>query len=122
MESIHQQLIADLVEHYGTWFQDPAALAAGRMTDHLYPYESLFSPIQVNTVKIKNRIVMGPMGNVSMADETGRPGAKMIEYYAERARGGVGLITSGIVPVSFSVDPSFLEPGGLVYLPRIDGS
>jgi 2-enoate reductase len=118
----YQQLIAELVEHYGTWFEDEEALQAGRMTDHLYPYEHLFSPIQVNDVKIKNRLVMGPMGNVSMADETGRPGAKMIEYFVERARGGVGLITSGLVPVSFSVDPSFLEPGGLVYLPRIDGS
>jgi 2-enoate reductase len=92
------------------------------MTSDLHPYRLLFSPIQVNTVRIKNRIVMGPMGNVSMAEETGRPGAKMIRYFVERAKGGVGLITSGLVPVSFSVDPSFLEPGGLTYLPRIDGS
>jgi 2-enoate reductase len=117
-----QALISELLDRYGNWFHDEEALAAGRMTADLYPYQRLFSPIQVNGVKLKNRIVMGPMGNVSMADETGRPGAKMIEYYVERARGGVGLITSGLVPVSFSVDPSFLEPGGLVYLPRIDGS
>jgi 2-enoate reductase len=57
-----------------------------------------------------------------MADETGRPNAKMIQYFAERAKGGVGLIASGLVPVKFSLDPSFAEPGDLAYLPRIDGS
>jgi len=117
-----QELVAQLIERFGTWFEDERALEAGRMTRHLYPYEHLFSPIQVNSLKIKNRIVMGPMGNVSMADEMGRPSAKMIAYYAERARGGVGLIASGLVPVTFAVDPSFTEPGNLAYLPRIDGS
>jgi 2-enoate reductase len=122
MSTDRQPLIAQLIETYGTWFEDEGRLAAGRMTADLYPYDRLFSPIQVNGVKLKNRIAMGPMGNVSMADETGRPGAKMIQYFAERARGGVGLITSGLVPVSLEVDPTFLEPGNLVYLPRIDGS
>lgn len=115
-------LVADLVAWYGDWFDDLQTLAAGRMTADLHPYHHLFSPIQVNSLRLKNRLVMGPMGNISMADETGRPGAKMIEYYVERARGGVGLITSGLVPVSFKIDPTFLEPGGLVYLPRLDGS
>jgi 2-enoate reductase len=118
----NQSLIGELLEQYGSWFQDEGGLGTGRMTADLHPYERLFSPIRVNGTWIKNRIVMGPMGNVSMADETGRPGAKMIEYFVERARGGAGLITSGLVPVSFKVDPTFLEPGGLVYLPRIDGS
>ena len=65
---------------------------------------------------------MGPMGNVSMADETGRPSAKMIAYFGERARGGVGLITSGLVPVLPESDPTIVQSGGLVFLPRIDGS
>ena len=122
MPETHQSLIAELLDHYHTWFEDPRTLEAGRMTGHLHPYEQLFSPIQVNGVKVKNRLVMGPMGNISMADQTGRPAAKMIQYFLERARGGVGLILSGVVPVSFTLDPSFLEPGGLVYLPRLDGS
>ena len=122
MSTDPQALVAKLVDWYGHWFEDEQALADGQMTADLHPYNHLFSLIQVNSVKIKNRLVMGPMGNVSMADETGRPSSKMIEYYVERARGGVGLITSGLVPVSFKVDPSFLEPGGLVYLPRLDGS
>jgi 2-enoate reductase len=115
-------LIARLVAWYDRWFASEDVDPAARMTSELHPYRHLFSPIQVNGLTIKNRLVMGPMGNVSMAEETGRPSAKMIRYFVERAKGGVGLITSGLVPVSFSVDPSFLEPGDLTYLPRIDGS
>jgi 2-enoate reductase len=122
MVNASQALVSQLIQEYGTWFQEEEAARRGRMTADLHPYDHLFSPVQVNRLEIKNRLVMGPMGNISMADETGRPGAKMIEYYVERARGGAGLITSGLVPVSFKVDPSFLEPGGLVYLPRLDGS
>ncbi|HNS50314.1 MAG TPA: FAD-dependent oxidoreductase [Anaerolineae bacterium] len=118
----YEQGIRDLVAGLGTWFHDESRLRDGRMTAELYPYHMLFSPVQVNSIRLKNRIVMGPMGNVSMVDSTGRPTAKMIEYFAERARGGAGLITSGLVPVSFSEDPSLLEPGDQTYLPRIDGS
>ncbi len=118
----YEQRVRELVESFGDWFDDDQKLRDGRMTAELYPYTQLFSPIQVNSLKIKNRIVMGPMGNVSMVDETGRPSAKMIQYFVERARGGAGLITSGLVPVSFAADPSLLEPGDLAYLPRIDGS
>ena len=117
-----QTLIDRLVARYDRWFEDEGVDRSATMTGDLHPYPHLFSPIDVNGVRIKNRIVMGPMGNVSMAEETGRPSTKMIRYFVERAKGGVGLITSGLVPVSFSVDPSFLEPGGLTYLPRIDGS
>ncbi|MHB8086484.1 MAG: oxidoreductase, partial [Dehalococcoidia bacterium] len=117
-----QRIVRELVDDYGDWFNDEKRLEDGRMTDKLYPYDKLFSPIEINAVKIKNRIVMGPMGNVCMCDETGRPNNKMIRYFVERARGGTGLITSGLVPVSFNVDPSLTEPGDLTILPRIDRS
>ncbi|MBL8966340.1 MAG: enoate reductase, partial [Spirochaetaceae bacterium] len=92
------------------------------MTKELYPFDRTFSPIRVNKLTIKNRLVMAPMGNISMAEETGRPNAKMIEYFAARARGGVGLITSGLVPISHGIDPSVTEMGNLSYFPRIDRS
>ena len=117
-----QSIVRELIEDYADWFNDEDRLEDGRMTDKLYPYDKLFSPIEINSIKIKNRIVMGPMGNVCMCDETGRPNNKMIRYFVERARGGTGLITSGLVPVSFSVDPSLTEPGDLTILPRIDRS
>ncbi|HHW56124.1 MAG TPA: FAD-dependent oxidoreductase [Clostridia bacterium] len=92
------------------------------MTKNLYPYEKLFSPIRINSITVKNRIVMGPMGNISMAEEMGRPSEKMIKYFVERAKGGVGLITTGLVPVSHDIDPSVTESGDRSYFPRIDKS
>ncbi len=92
------------------------------MTKDLYPYTDIFEPIDINKITIKNRIVMAPMGNISMCDETGRPKDLMIDYFVERAKGGVGLITTGLIPISQGIDPTVLEPGGLSYFPRIDGS
>ncbi|MBU1080796.1 MAG: enoate reductase, partial [Spirochaetes bacterium] len=114
--------VAALVASVGTWYEKPGCLAAGKMTKDLYPYTSMFSPIKVNRLSIKNRLVMAPMGNISMAEESGRPNTKMIEYFTARARGGVGLITSGLVPVSHGVDPTVTELGSLSYFPRIDRS
>jgi 2-enoate reductase len=66
--------------------------------------------------------VMGPLGNISMAEEMGRPSNKMIEYFAERARGGAGLLTSGLIPFSQGVDPTVTERANKTYFPRIDSS
>jgi 2-enoate reductase len=122
MASKTQNVIGDLVESFGRWFVDEKRLVNGKMTDKLFPYHQLFSPIQVNSIKIKNRIVMGPMGNVGLCDETGRPSNKMLQYFLERAKGGAGLITSGLVLVSYNVEASVTEPGDLSLLPRIDRS
>ncbi len=112
--------IQELVDGYGDWFRDEKRLRCGQMTKQLYPYDTMFSPIRINRLTVKNRLVMAPMGNISMCEETGRPNDKMIQYFIERAKGGVGLITSGLVPVSFGIDPSIIELGQLSYFPRID--
>lgn len=53
--------------------------------------ENLFSPCRVGTIKIKNRVVMPPM-QTSYADHKGFITDRQIDYYVERAKGGVGLI------------------------------
>ncbi|NLY36343.1 MAG: FAD-dependent oxidoreductase [Tissierellia bacterium] len=116
------KIVTRLVESYGNWFEDADHLESGRMTKELYPYDAIFTPIEINKIKIKNRLVMAPMGNISMIDETGRPNDQMIDYFVERAKGGVGLITTGLVPISQGIDPTVEEPGGLSYFPRIDRS
>jgi 2-enoate reductase len=116
------ETVRRLTEEYGSWFLSDERLAAGRLSGRLHPFERLFSPVAINGVTLKNRIVMGPMGNISMADETGRPSERMVRYFAERAQGGAGLLTSGLVPVSQRVDPAVTEPGGLSYFPRLDRS
>ncbi|MDA2811597.1 NADPH-dependent 2,4-dienoyl-CoA reductase [Nocardiopsis sp. RSe5-2] len=63
------------------------------MTD--YPH--LFSPIRLGPLTLPNRMVMGSM-HVGLEEA---PGGfeRMAAFYAERARGGVGLIiTGGIAP------------------------
>ncbi len=114
--------IQELLDFYGEWFLDGSTIENGKMTSNLYPYNSIFSPIQINSVTVKNRLVMAPMGNISMCDETGRPNEKMIAYFTERAKGGVGLITTGLVPVTHGIDNSLTEMGQLSYFPRIDRS
>ena len=56
-------------------------------------FRYLFSPIQLGTLEIKNRIVMAPMGT-NIEHPVRRWGEEEIAYFAERARGGVGLIIS----------------------------
>ncbi len=53
--------------------------------------EELFRPFKIGPVEIRNRIVMPPMITF-LAGESGAVTQRMIDYYAERARGGVGLI------------------------------
>lgn len=51
----------------------------------------LFSPIKVGSMRLKNRVVMAPMVT-RLASESGGTTQRMLDYYEERARGGVGLI------------------------------
>jgi 2-enoate reductase len=46
----------------------------------------------------------------------------MIEYFIERAKGGAGLLITGLVPVSYGIDPTLSEENNTTYFPRIDGS
>lgn len=60
-------------------------------------YPHLFSPLDLGFTTLPNRVLMGSM-HVGLEE---RPGgfARMAEFYAERARGGVGLmVTGGISP------------------------
>lgn len=114
-----EKILNDIMSNFGDWFLKDKS---PQMTKKLYPYKRIFTPIKVNKLKIKNRIVMGPMGNISMCEESGRPNHQMLSYFEERAKGGVGLITTGLVPVSHKIDPTVTELGNLSYFPRIDKS
>ncbi len=93
-----------------------------KMESRLHPYRKLFEPVSINSLVIPNRIVMGPMGNVGMAEPGGRPGERMAKYFAARASGGTGLLVSGMTPVSMKLDPSYADRDGTSIFPRLDGS
>lgn len=55
----------------------------------------LFEPGRIGTLPIKNRIVMAPMVPWGLVEPDGMLSPRGIDYYAERAKGGAGLITTG---------------------------
>ena len=61
-------------------------------------YEKMLQPGMIGNLEIKNRVVMPAMG-CSLAESTGEAGQRMIKYYADRARGGAGLIITEITRV-----------------------
>jgi 2,4-dienoyl-CoA reductase (NADPH2) len=61
------------------------------------PYPHLLAPLDLGFTQLKNRVLMGSMH--TGLEETANGFEKMAAYFAERARGGVGLIvTGGIAP------------------------
>ncbi len=54
-------------------------------------YPHIFEPLAIKNMTLKNRIVMCPMGS-NFGKLSGEMSFEHIEYYAQRARGGVGLI------------------------------
>ncbi|MDY5612915.1 oxidoreductase [Dysosmobacter sp.] len=54
-------------------------------------YEKLFEKGRIGPLTIRNRAVMSPMGT-DFADTNGNASPRLIAYYAERAKGGIGLI------------------------------
>lgn len=116
----YEKEIYNLLSSYDNWREKGFKIPS--MENKLFPYSSIFEPIKINNCVIKNRIVMAPMGNIDMAEETGRPNQMMLKYFEARARGGVGLITTGLIPVSYGIDKSLIELGDLTYFPRLDRS
>lgn len=74
-------------------------------------FERLFTPITINGMELKNRMIMPAMHHGFTTD--GHCNEKMCAFYNERAKGGVGLIILG----GISID----EYGGAHGMPSIDG-
>lgn len=60
------------------------------------PYPHLLQPLDLGFTQLKNRVLMGSMH--TGLEETKNGFEKMAAYYAERARGGVGLMVTGGIP------------------------
>ena len=63
----------------------------------------LFEQTQIGSMKLRNRIVMGPMGTTGEAD--GAYTMDGVYYFEERAKGGAGLIITGANVVSTKYEP-----------------
>ena len=67
-------------------------------------FNRLFEAIKIGEVEIKNRVAMAPMGIGGLVNLDGSPGPRVIDYYLERARGGVGLIITSLFKVENEVE------------------
>lgn len=64
----------------------------------------LFTPLSIGKVSIKNRFAMAPMGPLGLSDEQGGFNQRGIDYYTARARGGTGLIITGVTFVDNTIE------------------
>lgn len=68
------------------------------------PYAKLFEPTNIGKLTLKNKISMAPMGPVGYADTEGAFTQRGQDYYVERAKGGTGLIITGICSVDLGIE------------------
>ncbi|HHF8057432.1 TPA: FAD-dependent oxidoreductase [Klebsiella pneumoniae] len=84
-------------------------------------YPHLFSPLTINGMTLKNRIIMPPMGT-NMATLNGEVSQEQLEYYELRAKGGTGLITIENICIDFpfaSNGTTQLRIDNDQYIPRL---
>jgi 2-enoate reductase len=67
-------------------------------------FSRILEPINIGRTEIRNRVAVAPMGIVGLTSPNGTPGQRAVDYYTERARGGVGLIISGAFKVENEVE------------------
>jgi 2,4-dienoyl-CoA reductase-like NADH-dependent reductase (Old Yellow Enzyme family)/NADPH-dependent 2,4-dienoyl-CoA reductase/sulfur reductase-like enzyme len=70
------------------------------MTSNRFPH--LLSPGRIGTMELRNRMAVTAMG-VSLSEDDGSVGERLIAYHEEQAKGGVGLIISGVAGVAWPV-------------------
>jgi len=73
-------------------------------------YKSLFEPIRIGGMEVRNRLVVPPMGT-NLANDASVAEDRMIKYYEERAKGGFGLIIIEVTAVEPAGKAIVREPG-----------
>ena len=70
-------------------------------------FKKLYEPGRIGDLEIRNRFVMPPMA-VPLCSEEGFAGERIKKYLEARAKGGVGLIITGLA----AIDADYVLPGG----------
>ncbi|WP_205964204.1 FAD-dependent oxidoreductase [Ramlibacter agri] len=74
-------------------------------------FPHLFQPIQIGKLRLKNRIAMAPMGFPAMSDAEGVPTQRYVDYFTERAKGGAGLLITGMLKVEDTIEYTMSKRG-----------
>lgn len=84
-------------------------------------FPTLFSPVTLGRVTLRNRIAMAPLTR-QMAHADGTPTDEMAAYYARRARGGLGLvITEGTYEQDAFQSRAYLSQPGITNAVHVAG-
>ncbi len=67
-------------------------------------YPHLFSPVKLGPVQIKNRLFQS-VGEILLSEQDRGFTKRYVDYYAERAKNGVGLFVTGHVKMECKLDP-----------------
>lgn len=78
--------------------------------------KSLFQPLRIGGIEIKNRIVMPPMDTCAFNPD-GTVSPKLLPYMRNRAKGGVGLIIQECAATSWPEGKN--DPGNSAWTFRI---
>ena len=73
---------------------------------HEFPH--LFQPGRIGSTRTRNRLVMAPMGT-NFASNRGEVTDQLVEYYAERAKGGTGLIILEVTAIDHPVSDALAD-------------
>lgn len=74
------------------------------MEEPMNPLDVLFKPLHIGKVALKNRIAMAPMGIDYMADPHGNLNQRVLDYYLERVRNGIGMVICSVFKVENQVE------------------
>ena len=67
-------------------------------------FDALFQPLKIGKTNLKNRIAMAPLGIDYMVNPDGSLNRRVVDYYLERARNGVGLIICSVFKVENRIE------------------
>lgn len=84
-------------------------------------YSHLLSSGRIGGLELRNRIVVTAMG-VSLSEPDGHVGERLLAYHEEQARGGAGLIVSGVAGVAWpagAVQPNQTAISDDMFLPGL---
>jgi 2,4-dienoyl-CoA reductase-like NADH-dependent reductase (Old Yellow Enzyme family) len=75
-------------------------------------YGQLLSPGRIGSLRLRNRILMTPMGS-NLGEGDGLVGERARAYYGERARGGAALMVMGSVAVAWPISGVILRQAAI---------
>lgn len=84
----------------------------------------IFTPVNIGKVRLENRVAMAPMATFGLLNPDGTLTQRVLDYFIERAKGGVGLIISTCFKVENEIEtlvPSFplLTPAAIAPLSEL---